>query len=869
MMTAASIPATAAAGYADYLDSRTVSPEQGDYYLGRDGAPAEAPGRWLTDEAALRRVGVTTGERVVAEDLRALMEGRSPSSPREQPVWLRAAGADGCRAAGIDATFSAPKSVSVVWAVAPSRLREQIEAAHHAAVGAAVEHLRQNVGVVAERAGRVPGPPSALHAASFLHTTARGVAGQAPDPQLHSHVVVTSAEREDGSVAAIRSRPVFQAARGLGAVYRAHLADGMRDLGFGVEPDGDDGRYFRITGISQDVDVAFSKRTAEIRAAALRFRAEHGRDPERGELRSLAVTTRQAKTIATRGDLDAVWRQTGARHDLTSAVIGSLAIGPQPTAEVAGWRDRVLEAVTAHRAVFDERMLRAVAFEHAAGRGVRAGDVATNVEALRSDGLVLDLDGGLLTTERMRELESTLEERVHVLARETSRNVPADAREQAIGEVQERLGQALTAEQRAAVEILTGPQHATILVGQAGTGKGVVLDAAARAEIAAGREVFGVAVAGRTAQQLGEASPALRDRVATVDAFVGRVERGQTPIGDRTTVYVDEAGMGDSARLARLTEVIADRGGAVVLIGDSRQLPSVGAGGMFARLAEHAPAAELSEVMRTPDPAEQAAWRALRDGDPALAMAHYRDRGDLRFAPTRTEAVDTAARRYVDLARECGYGQVALMTDASNHEVEALNLRVQHLRLQAGELSGRCVQLPVDGPAVREGDRVIWTRSQPVPGQARVENGVRGSVTQVDEQRQQLHVRLDGSDRHVTVADEHIDAVALGYASHVYRQQGATVERAIAVTGGWQTSRESAYVQASRARGGMEWHVARDELDSEHDAARVDQLAARMRLSRAQIPSLAHLTREPGIDRDTPAREPSIRPGPHPGVEIE
>lgn len=117
MMTAASIPATAAAGYADYLDSRTVSPEQGDYYLGRDGAPAEAPGRWLTDEAALRRVGVTTGERVVAEDLRALMEGRSPSSPRELPVWLRAAAADGSRAAGIDAMFSAPKSVSVVWAV--------------------------------------------------------------------------------------------------------------------------------------------------------------------------------------------------------------------------------------------------------------------------------------------------------------------------------------------------------------------------------------------------------------------------------------------------------------------------------------------------------------------------------------------------------------------------------------------------------------------------------------------------------------------------------------------------------------------------------------------------------------------------------
>ncbi len=103
--------------------------------------------------------------------------------------------------------------------------------------------------------------------------------------------------------------------------------------------------------------------------------------------------------------------------------------------------------------------------------------------------------------------------------------------------------QPLTADSARAVRILTGPQHATILVGQAVTGKGVVLEAAARAELAAGREVFGVAVAGRTAQQLGEASPALRDRVATVDAFVARRARPDAD-NDRTTVNVDEAGMG-------------------------------------------------------------------------------------------------------------------------------------------------------------------------------------------------------------------------------------------------------------------------------------------------------------------------------------
>ena len=81
----------------------------------------------------------------------------------------------------------------------------------------------------------------------------------------------------------------------------------------------------------------------------------------------------------------------------------------------------------------------------------------------------------------------------------------------------------------------------------------------------------------------------------------------------------------------------------------------------------------------------------------------------------------------------------------------------------------------------------------------------------------------------------------LSYAQHVYRQQGATVERSVVVTGGWQTSKESAYVEASRARNGTEWFVAREELGAEgQDAQRVMRLAGAMRTSRAQTPSLAH-----------------------------
>src|SRR5437868_3454203 len=154
MMTAASIGAASARGYADYLESRTVAPELGDQ-------------------------------------------------------------------------------------------RAALEAAHHAAVEAAVGYLRETVELTvrydAAVGEAVPARAAHMHAAEFMHTSARGVGEEVPDPQLHSHVVLTSVEREDGSIAAVRSRPVLRAAREMGAYYRAHLACELRGLGYAIEPAGDHG----------------------------------------------------------------------------------------------------------------------------------------------------------------------------------------------------------------------------------------------------------------------------------------------------------------------------------------------------------------------------------------------------------------------------------------------------------------------------------------------------------------------------------------------------------------------------------------------------------------------------------------------------
>src|SRR5579875_2570331 len=195
VMTAASFGAAKGGAYARYLESKTVIPERGDYYLSPEGEPAQAPGRWLASSETLARLGLD-GRVVEGRDFIALMEGRHPRSGE----WLRPEGAGGGRGGGIDLTFSAPKSVSAIWALGDPSQRADMEAAHAAAVSEAMAHLTETVPTVRRRYEGVTVEERAadLVAAEYRHTTARGVVeGDAPDPQLHSHVIVTSAIRDD------------------------------------------------------------------------------------------------------------------------------------------------------------------------------------------------------------------------------------------------------------------------------------------------------------------------------------------------------------------------------------------------------------------------------------------------------------------------------------------------------------------------------------------------------------------------------------------------------------------------------------------------------------------------------------------------
>ena len=444
-----------------------------------------------------------------------------------------------------------------------------------------------------------------------------------------------------------------------------------------------------------------------------------------------------------------------------------------------------------------------------------------------------------MTTLAVRAQEQAIERRADLLCEPAGRDVGEQARQNASRQVAERIAAPLSREQEQALETVTGPERLAVLIGPAGTGKGVVIDAAARAEQTAGREVFGVAVSGSTAQRLGRDSPALAGRTLTMDALVVRANRGRLDVGPDTTVILDEAGMVDHKRMDALTELIDRSGAKLIAVGDGKQLPSIGPGGMFDRFAGRAPTAELADIYRTSDPEERKAWAALREGEAERALAHYQSRGQLFLADTREQAGEAAVRRWAELTETREIRTVALISDASNAEVDRLNARAQHLRAERGELGQVEVALPNRHYGLRERDLITFTEQQRIPGEPRVENGDRGEVAEVGEHG--VTVRLDESARELDIAGDDLAKLRLAYAQHIHRQQGATLDRSVVVTGGWQTSKEGAYVQASRARHGTEWYLAREELGAEGlDERRISKLAGKMRTSRAQTPSLAH-----------------------------
>jgi conjugative relaxase-like TrwC/TraI family protein len=219
--------------------------------------------------------------------------------------------------AGWDATFSAPKSISLTALVGGD---ERVREAHAAAVTSALYELERytQARIGGNHAAETTGK---FIAAKFEHDTARPVDGYAA-PQLHTHVVIFNVtERPDGSTRALDSHSYFESQNYATAVYQSTLTYKLRNLGYEIEA-GRSGAP-EIKGYTQEYLDASSLRSENIRAEMER-RGRSG--PEAAQIAALA--TRERKQTLSRAEVL-------ASHKEVAAVFGN-----QPEQVIAGARER-------------------------------------------------------------------------------------------------------------------------------------------------------------------------------------------------------------------------------------------------------------------------------------------------------------------------------------------------------------------------------------------------------------------------------------------------------------------------------------------------------------------------------------------------
>jgi len=297
----------------------------------------EADGRWFGAGAA--QFGLTGTAR--PDDVRYLLAGVVP----ETGEWLLAPH-DRRRVAAYDCTFSAPKSVSILHALSRPEVTSEIRLAHEAAVAAALGYLETQA--IAVRVPSLDGPKvvreGGMVAVGFLHRASR-----APDPHLHSHILVANlVTAPDGEATArpLDARGLFLEHKTAGALYETHLRFELTSR-LGVAWRELKGCWADIEGIDPAAIGWFSRRSNDIRAAV---ESSGLKGPHAARL--MAEVTRPPKQLDIAYEIwQETWREEGWALGISVSRLESVldrVDRPQPQPEgdrSSPWQDAALRLV--------------------------------------------------------------------------------------------------------------------------------------------------------------------------------------------------------------------------------------------------------------------------------------------------------------------------------------------------------------------------------------------------------------------------------------------------------------------------------------------------------------------------------------------
>jgi len=627
------------ASQAGTYHTKDFASETQSYYAKEDVLLGEWQGE-LAD-----RLGLSGA--VSKADFMALANGQNPQTG-EQMVKHRIASQqtnpDGSTTktvehrAGWDATFSAPKSVSLTALVGGD---DRVRLAHREAVTAALSELERythaRIGGInpAEQTGR-------FVAAKFEHDTARPVDGYAA-PQLHTHAVVFNVtDREDGSTRAVDPRAFFESQSYATAAYQSHLMYKLRELGYELER-GRSGAP-EVKGFSQKYLDASSPRSEKIREHMER---NGFKGPEAAEI--AAHATREKKQDLTKEQVLQAHREVAAEFGNEASRV--VAEARQRTIE-QGVRQpsplRAHEAMTFARdhlfereAVADERAIMTTALRRSMGEATFS-EVRDEFSARREQGQFRTVAKRTYdSAQRYTTPETLAAERANIQQVRDGRHALAPMMTEREAFAQAETRNFLNDSQRRVVhEVLTSTDRVHGLQGLAGSGKTASLETIREGAEGKGYKVEGFAPTSRAAAKLREAGI----EANTLQSFLAR--KTETEPASRHLYMLDESSLASSKQMRDFLQKVSpeDR---VLVVGDIRQHQGVEAGKPFEQMQQAGmQTSQLDQIMRQKDAGLLRVVQHLATGETEKGVELLAQQGRVTEVKNAVDRITAIARDY-------------------------------------------------------------------------------------------------------------------------------------------------------------------------------------------------------------------------------
>jgi conjugative relaxase-like TrwC/TraI family protein len=660
---------------------------------------------------------------------------------------------------GLGITFSPPKSVSLLWGLNDDQdLRNVVIDAHLAAVDKAFSFLESQA-LVGRRGpqGRDGLIKAKAVAMNFLHLSSRN-----EDPQIHSHLILANcALGEDGKWSAIHNRGLFLHKSHADALYQSELQKTLTEK-LGVAWTAKNEHHnAEVLGFSEEVINEFSTRRAEIEAVL----AELGIEQTADRNTVIAELTRKKKEAVSE-----------LKDNYPEWIKRARACGFSGFKEILGVSDLNKTQEINLEIVLNELKKKTFFTRLDIMREVGRSGFCLSLEEIEAEvEKVLGLDelveiadqaqieDVLLTTKHQNKLFTTrfmLEKENSII--DYSVIGQGLRNDQFINEELEETATSLglNNEQKEALKnVLLSENAIDIIEGAPGAGKTMMLKAVVDEWRKHKGEVVGMAVSARAAAELGFGAQTESDTIAK-HLFEGKT------IDENTLIIIDEASMVETLDLAEVVNKASKVGAKIILVGDYRQLGSVGAGGVYRFLCKKLKTSKLVDNNRQVANWAQKIVKDIREGRIESALNVAVNHGIVNIHDDYFDSIQSLINTWNTNFQTSPKNSVLLASKRS--EVAILNHYAQEKRLERGEVGN--VANIINDVEIRTGDFVVITKNDRHLG---IKNGERYIIAGGTEKNLTL-VALDDPTMKIKSIPKTWQNLQLGYALTIHKSQGAT-----------------------------------------------------------------------------------------------